>query len=61
MILVGEHDWNGLLEWLRTVALAARRIDPPDLVEIRNAHEPADVVEIVGAARERQRSGARDP
>lgn len=61
VILVGEHDWNGLLEWLRTVALAARRIDPADLAEIRIAHAPAEVVEIVGNAHERQRSGTRDP
>lgn len=31
VILVGEHDWDGLLDWLRTGALADRRIDPQDL------------------------------
>jgi predicted Rossmann-fold nucleotide-binding protein len=61
LILVGENDWGGLLEWLHTVALAERRIDPADLVEIRISHEPAEVVEIIGAARARHRSCAGDP
>ena len=61
VILVGDREWSGLLEWLRTGALAARRLDQTDLAQIRIAHEPAEVVEIVGAARERQRAGARDP
>jgi uncharacterized protein (TIGR00730 family) len=61
IILVGQSDWNGLLEWLRAVTLAARRIEPADLTQIRIAREPAEVVEIVGAARDRQRSDAHYP
>jgi hypothetical protein len=61
VILVGEDDWNGLLEWLRDVALAARRIDPPDLTQIRVASDPNEVLEIVDSARERQRSAAGNP
>lgn len=61
VILVGEHDWNGLLEWLHDVALAARRIDRPDLTQIRIAHDPTEVLEIIHAARERQRSDAGNP
>jgi uncharacterized protein (TIGR00730 family) len=56
VILVGENEWDGLLEWLRAVVLAARRIEPADLTQIRIAREPSEVVEIVGAARERQRA-----
>jgi len=61
VILVGQDDWNGLLDWLRDVALAARRIDPPDLTQIRIAHDPREVLRIVDSARERQRSAARAP
>jgi hypothetical protein len=61
VILVCENDWNGLLEWLRAVTLAAGRIDPADLAQIRFAREPTEVVEIVGAARDRQRSDAHYP
>lgn len=47
--------------WLRAEALASRRIDPADLAELRIVHEPAEVVEIVLAAREQQRSRAPGP
>lgn len=60
VILIGEDEWNGLLEWLRTETLAARRIDAADLAQLRVTREPDEVVEIVGAARERQRAAARD-
>ena len=61
VILVGEDDWNGLLDWLRTVALAARRVEPSDLAQLRIAREPDEVVEIVGAARDRQRRNSGNP
>jgi len=61
VILVGEDDWNGLLDWLRTVALAARRVEPADLAQLRIAREPDEVVEIVGAARDRQRRNSGNP
>ena len=59
VILVGDEEWNGLLGWLRAGALAAHRIDQADLAEVRVAHAAAEVVEIVGAARQRQRSDVR--
>jgi uncharacterized protein (TIGR00730 family) len=59
VILVGEEEWDGLLEWLRERALADRRIAEPDLASIRTAPTPHAVVEIVSAARERQRAEAR--
>lgn len=61
VILAGEDEWDGLLEWLRTDALAARRIDAADLAGLRVTREPDEVVAMVSAARERQCSRARGP
>ncbi|HXW58984.1 MAG TPA: TIGR00730 family Rossman fold protein [Solirubrobacteraceae bacterium] len=54
-ILVGEGEWDGLLAWLRTLALADRRIGPEDLDIATLAREPAEVCEIVERAERRQR------
>jgi uncharacterized protein (TIGR00730 family) len=54
VILVGEGEWDGLLGWLRSTALADRRIDENDLTCLRAAASPAEVVQIVSAARERR-------
>ena len=35
VVLVGGHEWDGLLDWLRTGALADRRIDAKDLARLR--------------------------
>ena len=51
--LVGEGEWEGLLAWLRTRALADHRIDADDLASLRIAASPADVARIVTAARRR--------
>jgi uncharacterized protein (TIGR00730 family) len=59
VILLGEGEWDGLLEWLRDRALADRRIDPGDLAGLQRVADPEDVVRIVTAARERQRAQAR--
>jgi uncharacterized protein (TIGR00730 family) len=58
-ILLGEGEWDGLLEWLRERALADGRIDRGDLGLIELASEPAQVCAIVDAARERQRAYGR--
>jgi len=58
-ILVGEGEWDGLLDWLRGKVLADHRIDPDDLAGITAARSPAEVVEIVGAAHEHQEAQAR--
>jgi uncharacterized protein (TIGR00730 family) len=54
----GEGEWDGLLGWLRTRALADRRIDPEDLAVLRVVREPAEVCAIVDAAHRRQREHA---
>ena len=49
VILVGQAEWEGLLDWLRTTALADRRINEEDLSGLRTAATPAEVVQIVAA------------
>ena len=58
VILVGEGEWNGLLEWLSERALAEHRIEPGDLAGIQAVADPAEIVAIVDAARKRQRRAA---
>jgi uncharacterized protein (TIGR00730 family) len=54
VLLVGQGEWDGLLEWLRTGALTDGRIDRTDLDLLHVLDEPAQICEIVDAARERQ-------
>jgi uncharacterized protein (TIGR00730 family) len=56
VILVGEGEWDGLLEWLRTNALADHRIDDADLAGIEIVAGPEEVVRIVDAAWARQKA-----
>jgi uncharacterized protein (TIGR00730 family) len=58
VILLGEGEWDGLLDWLRKRALAEHRIDPADLSFLQVIDRPADVVEVIDAARRRQRAHA---
>ena len=53
-ILVGDGEWNGLLDWLRAGALADHRIEPSDLTELRMVSDPDEVARIVVAAYARQ-------
>ena len=53
-VLVGEGEWDGLIDWLRARALADHRIDPSDLTEMHVVSDPGEVARIVVAARERQ-------
>jgi len=59
VILLGEGEWDGLIGWLRSRALADGRIDARDLTGLRAVSSPSEVVEIVTAARERQRTQPR--
>jgi uncharacterized protein (TIGR00730 family) len=54
VILAGEGEWDGLIDWLRARLLADRRIDPSDLQLMRLIHSPSEAVEIVNAARQAQ-------
>ena len=58
VLLLGEGEWDGLLEWLSERALADHRIEPGDLDGIQVVANPAAIVAIVDAARERQRRAA---
>ena len=55
VLLLGDGEWDGLLDWLRDRALAELHIDAEDLATMRAVTEPGEVCEIVDAARERQR------
>ncbi len=59
VILAGDEEWNGLLDWLRSHALADHRIAAADIEGINLASEPDEVVRIVDAAQARQRQEAR--
>jgi uncharacterized protein (TIGR00730 family) len=59
VILMGEGEWDGLLQWLRERALADRRIDERDLERLHLVERPDQVREIVDRAYERQRAHQR--
>jgi uncharacterized protein (TIGR00730 family) len=54
-----EHEWDGLLEWLRARALAEQHIAAEDLAELRVVSHPSEVCAIVDAARQRQREHSK--
>jgi hypothetical protein len=58
VILLGDGEWDGLLDWLRARALVERRIGAEDLAMLRVVRDPAEVCEIVDAAHRRQREQA---
>lgn len=59
VILVGDGEWDGLVAWLRTRALADRRIDAGDLDVLHLVREPSQACEIIDAAHARQRAYGR--
>ena len=62
MILVGDGEWDGLLEWLRERALADGRIDAGDLdAPCTSSQRRREVCEIVDAARAPARHGRHAP
>jgi uncharacterized protein (TIGR00730 family) len=58
-IMLRSGEWEGLLEWLRTHALAEARIDAEDLAGLHVVDEPEEVCAIVAAAHRRQREQGR--
>jgi len=59
VVLVGDGEWHGLRDWLRTHALADGRIDAADLDLLQIVEQPSEVCAIVDAACERQRAQPR--
>jgi uncharacterized protein (TIGR00730 family) len=58
-ILLGDGEWDGLLEWLRTRALADARIGAGDLERLHVVARPQEVCAIVDVAYARQREHVR--
>jgi uncharacterized protein (TIGR00730 family) len=54
VVLAGEREWDGLIDWLRTRALADHRIGDADLTLLERTSDPAELVQIVGRGYERQ-------
>ncbi len=61
VILLGEGEWDGLLDWLRARALADGRIEQGDLDVMRLAKHPGEVRAIVDAVQARQRLSQASP
>jgi uncharacterized protein (TIGR00730 family) len=59
VILVGTGEWDGLLEWLRTHALADGRISAGDLSSLHRAGDPAQVLDMVNEGHRLQRRRGR--
>jgi uncharacterized protein (TIGR00730 family) len=59
VILIGDGEWHGLLQWLRARALADHRIDGDDLEFVHQVEHPSEVCAIVDAAHARQRAYGR--
>jgi hypothetical protein len=55
VILVGDGEWDGLIDWLRTHALADGRLASGDLDGLHITDDPSEVAAIVRRAHERQR------
>jgi len=55
VILLGDGEWDGLLDWLRERALSDHRIDATDLDGLHVTGDPAQVVALVEEGLERQR------
>jgi uncharacterized protein (TIGR00730 family) len=59
VILIGEGEWSGMLDWLRARALADHRIALEDLAVLQVVSDPAEVAGIVAAARAKQEAHGR--
>jgi uncharacterized protein (TIGR00730 family) len=60
VILLGHTEWEGMLEWLRTHALADHRIAPDDLLTLKVSDDPDEVAAIIGRAHTAQRELAAE-
>jgi uncharacterized protein (TIGR00730 family) len=58
VILIGEGEWDGLLQWLRERALADHRIGPHDLDSLSLVQRPDEVRALIDGAYHKQRIDA---
>ena len=56
VVLLGNHYWNGLLDWLRATMLAEGKISAQDIDLLQVADDPAHAVAIVERAARASRS-----
>ena len=59
VILVGDGEWDGLLDWLRARALAEDRIEAGDLELLQQVATPEEAVAIVDGAHAQQEAYGR--
>jgi len=59
VVLLGDGEWDELLQWLRRHALADGRIGPHDLELLQRTSDPQQACAIVDAHLPRQREHAR--
>jgi hypothetical protein len=50
-VLIGDGEWDGMLEWLRERALPDGRIDSDDLTGLHISADPQEIVAIVEQSR----------
>jgi uncharacterized protein (TIGR00730 family) len=53
VVLVGSEYWAGLIGWLKGALLAEGKISPEDLDIFQLVDDPAEIVRLVVAARDR--------
>jgi hypothetical protein len=61
VVLLGDGEWDGLLQWLRERALADGRIAPGDLDVMHRVADPEQACAVIDAAYARQRAYGRGP
>ena len=49
MVLLGTAYWGGLVDWMRTVQLAAGNISLPDLDLFHVTDDPAEAIAVIRA------------
>jgi uncharacterized protein (TIGR00730 family) len=59
VVLLGKHEWDGLLDWLRERPLADGRIGAHDLELMRIVEDPSEACAVIEASAERERAYAR--
>ncbi|HEX4838561.1 MAG TPA: TIGR00730 family Rossman fold protein [Solirubrobacteraceae bacterium] len=57
VVLLGNHYWSGLLDWIGTTMLASGKVSAEDLDLLQVADDPAHAVAIVERAAKRQGRG----